>query len=100
MSGLGRHSGRTGPLPTCHTEMHRWAVENGYSSVSIAVRTGMSDITVRRHYAGWKMRRTTSRLYRICFPDMPGVPVEGGAQFYEHPLPLRKLPIHRRAEKW
>ena len=80
--------------------MQRWSVENGYTSKSISDRTGLAEVSVRRHYLGWPLSKTSSRLYRICFPEMPGVPARGPAQFYEHPLPIRKLPIHRKAEAW
>ena len=84
--------GRTGFIPTPHTEMGRWAVENGLTSKAIAERMGINSVTVRRHFMGWGMHSTTSRLYRVCFPGIP-VPLKGRPQRFENPLPIRRLPL-------
>lgn len=89
MSGLGRR----GFLPTCHTELARWAVENGYTAANIASRIGLGHTTIRRHFLGWGMHPTTSRLYRSHFPDCP-VPIRGRPIFYANPLPIRHLPTN------
>lgn len=86
--------GRKGYLPTCHTEMCRWAVENGYTAAHIARVIGVHHITVLRHFLGWPIWPVTSRLYRSYFPGMP-VPERGRPQVFEHPLPIRHLPRTR-----
>lgn len=89
MSGI---RGRKGFLPTPHTEMHRYAIENGLTSTKIARETGIHRVTVRRHFLGWGISAPYSVIYRSHWPDMP-VPRKGRPQWFEHPLPIRRLPL-------
>jgi len=84
--------GRKGFSPVCHTELHRWAVEEGYSSTTLGRVVGIHRVTVRRHFLGWAMDARTSRDYRLHFKGIP-VPVRGRPQWFAHPLPIRKLPL-------
>ena len=83
--------GRRGFLPVCHTELARWAVENGYTAANIAGRIGINPVTVRRHFLGSGISPVVSRLYRTHFPGIP-VPLKGRPEFFVHPLPIRYLP--------
>ena len=84
--------GRAGHLPTCHTELHRWAVEHGLTSTAVGAAIGIHRVTVRRHFLGWGMSALVSRLYRTMWEGCP-VPLRGRPQFFENPLPVRQLPL-------
>jgi hypothetical protein len=72
--------------------MQRYAIEHGLTSRDIGERVGVHPVTVRRHFLGWPISATTSRLYRTFYPEMP-IPARGRPEFFENPLPVRRLPI-------
>ena len=84
--------GRKGFIPTCHTEMARWACENGYTAREMARQMGISDGSVQRHFRGQYISPVIGRLYKAYYPEMP-CPLRGQPQLFVHPLPLRKLPL-------
>ena len=84
--------GIRGVVPVCHTEMARWIVENGLTITGVAKKLGISRTSVQKHARGAGISKPLSRFYRSFFPGIP-VPIKGSCQVFEHPLPIRHMPI-------